>query len=160
ITMLANDDAVRSVVWGDGGNGTILKGLPRGSTHVSMSTISVALSRELAEAHDAAGQGYVSAPVFGRPEAATAAKLWIVAAGKEEEIARTRPIFDAAGQGTFTVGFEASRANVVKIGGNFLIASMLEALGESFAMMRKSGVDVKQFLSIVNSLFRSPVFAN
>ena len=70
ITMLADDNAVSDTVWG---NDRLLATLPKGAIHVSMSTISVALSKRLADAHLKAGQRYVAAPVFGRPEAAAAA---------------------------------------------------------------------------------------
>ncbi len=77
-TMLADDDAVESVTLGPGG---IVASLPPGGTHISSSTVSVALARRLAAAHAEAGQSYVAAPVFGRPEAAAAAKLFVIAAG-------------------------------------------------------------------------------
>jgi 3-hydroxyisobutyrate dehydrogenase-like beta-hydroxyacid dehydrogenase len=120
----------------------------------------VACSKRLAEQHAARGKAYVAAPVFGRPEAAAAAKLWIVAAGGPESIERCRPVFDALGRGTSVVGEDPWIANTVKISGNFLIAAALESLGEAFALVRKSGVDAGQFLEIVNSaLFNSPLYA-
>jgi 3-hydroxyisobutyrate dehydrogenase-like beta-hydroxyacid dehydrogenase len=158
ISMLADDNAVKGVVWADRSNTGLLGSLAGNAVHVSMSTISIALSQQMSEAHKAKGQHYVSAPVFGRPEAAAAAKLWIVAAGEAEQVDRCQPVFDAMGQGVFRVGGEPSRANVVKVAGNFLIAAMLEAMGESFALVKKAGVDVTQFLEIINSLFRSPVY--
>jgi len=78
ITMLADDHAVESAVLDSGG---VLENLPRGGTHISMSTISVVLSRRLAEEHGKRGQRYIAAPVFGRPQAAEAAKLFVAAAG-------------------------------------------------------------------------------
>ena len=105
ITMLAEDAAVEGVVFGDGGG---LSTLGRDAVHISMSTISVALSDRLAEAHRKAGQVYIAAPVFGRPEAAAAAKLFIVAAGAEPAIARCQPLFDAIGQRTFIIGDKPS----------------------------------------------------
>jgi 3-hydroxyisobutyrate dehydrogenase-like beta-hydroxyacid dehydrogenase len=94
VTMLADDAAVEGVVFGSGGG---LSTLGRDAVHISMSTISVALSDRLAEAHRKAGQVYIAAPVFGRPEAAAAAKLFIVAAGAPPVIARCQPLFDAVG---------------------------------------------------------------
>jgi 3-hydroxyisobutyrate dehydrogenase-like beta-hydroxyacid dehydrogenase len=76
ITMLADDAAVESVAFGPDG---VLAGLKTLSIHISMSTISVALAERLASAHQAARQRFVAAPVFGRPEAAAAGKLFIVA---------------------------------------------------------------------------------
>jgi 3-hydroxyisobutyrate dehydrogenase-like beta-hydroxyacid dehydrogenase len=125
-----------------------------------MSTIGVACSKRLAERHAAHGQVYIAAPVFGRPVAAAAAKLWIVAAGPPESIARCQPVFDALGRGTSVVGADPWSANAVKLSGNFLIAAALESMGEAFALVRKSGVDAGQFLEIVNNaLFNSPLYA-
>jgi len=154
ITMLADDHAVEQAAHG------LAETLAGGAIHLGMSTVSVALSKRLAETHAARGQVYVAAPVFGRPEAAAAAKLWIVAAGAADSIARCRPIFDALGRGLSVVGADPWLANVVKISGNFLIAAALESLGEAFALVRKSGVDAGQFLEIVNTaLFNSPLYA-
>jgi len=156
ITMLADDAAVEGVFFGDG-NG--LSSMGQGAVHVSMSTISVALSDRLAQAHRNAGQSYVAAPVFGRPEAAAAAKLFIVAAGQEETIAHCQPLFDAMGQRTFGVGEKPSAANLVKLSGNFLLAAMIECLGEAFALVRKGGVDPHAYLEILTStLFSAPAY--
>jgi len=155
ITMLADDHAVEQI------SESLLPALAAGTIHICTSTISVACSKRLAEQHAGRGLIYVAAPVFGRPVAAAAAKLWIVAAGPAESIERCRPVFEALGRGTSEVGTEPWLANAVKISGNFLIASMLESLGEAFALVRKSGVDAGRFLEIVNSaLFNSPLYAN
>jgi 3-hydroxyisobutyrate dehydrogenase-like beta-hydroxyacid dehydrogenase len=167
ITMLADDHALESVVLGHGGaeKGTaekdkgILDSLPPNATHVSMSTISVALSRQLAAVHAESKQHYIAAPVFGRPEAAAAAKLFIVAAGPAAQIERCHPLFNAMGQKTFIAGEDASGANLMKLAGNFLITAVIEGLAESFALVRKSGLDVNQFHEILtNSLFNAPIY--
>ena len=125
-----------------------------------MSTIGVACSKRLAERHAGHGQVYLAAPVFGRPVAAAAAQLWIVAAGPPEAIERCQPVFDALGRGTSVVGADPWLANAVKLSGNFLIAAALESMGEAFALVRKSGVDAGQFLEIINTaLFNSPLYA-
>ena len=155
LTMLADDRAVEEMAQG------ILETLPPGAIHMGASTISVACSKRLAERHAARGQAYVAAPVFGRPAAATAAKLWIVAAGAKEAVERCQPVFDALGRGSSVVGADPWLANAVKLAGNFLIAAALESMGEAFALVRKSGVDAGQFLEIINSaLFNSPLYAN
>ena len=155
ITMLADDAAVEQTAY------AFAETLPSGAVHIGMSTISVALSQRLAELHSARGQHYVAAPVFGRPEAAAAAKLWIVAAGPPDQIERCRTLFDALGRGCSVVGADPPLANVVKIAGNFTIAAALEALGEAFALVRKSGVEAAPFLEIINSaLFNSALYAN
>ncbi|WNG38729.1 NAD(P)-dependent oxidoreductase [Archangium violaceum] len=155
-SMLADDPAVEEVVFGGSG---LLAGQGQGAIHVSSSTISVALSDRLAEAHAKAGQRYVSAPVFGRPDAAEAKQLWVLAAGARADVERCRPLLEALGRGLTVLGEKASAANVVKLSGNFLIASMMEALGESFALTRKSGIEPKVFLEVFQSVFaRSPIF--
>lgn len=156
ITMLANDDAVREVVYGDGG---VLASLPMGAVHISSSTISVALAERLAADHDQAGQGFVAAPVFGRPDAAAAAKLFVVAAGRPETLKTVNPVFAAIGQRTFVVAERPEAANLVKLSGNFLIASVIETLGEAMALVGKGGVDKAQYLDILTStLFGAPVY--
>ncbi|HVZ03147.1 NAD(P)-dependent oxidoreductase [Hyphomicrobium sp.] len=156
ITMLADDTAVENAVYGDGG---ILSSLGKGATHISSSTISVELSKRLAADHARAGQHYVAAPVFGRPEAAAAAKLFVVAAGPTNAVQSVAPIFDAMGQKTFTVSETAELANVVKLSGNFLIASVIESLGEAMALVGKAGIDKHQYLEILTStLFGAPVY--
>jgi 3-hydroxyisobutyrate dehydrogenase-like beta-hydroxyacid dehydrogenase len=156
ITMLADDHALESVVFA---KGSVLDSLPPNAVHVSMSTISVAVSRRLAAAHAEHKQHYVAAPVFGRPEAAGAAKLFIVAAGPAAQIERCRPLFDAMGQKTFLAGDDASGANLMKLAGNFLITAVIEGLAESFALVRKSGLDANLFHEILtSSLFNAPIY--
>lgn len=156
ITMLSNDEAVESAVYGDGG---VFANLPKGAIHVSSSTISVALSKRLAEHHAERGQRYVAAPVFGRPEAAAAAKLFVVAAGSPEAVKTAMPVFDAIGQRTFTVSEDAPAANIIKLSGNFLIASVIESLGEAMALVGKAGIDKHQYLELLTStLFGAPIY--
>ncbi|MFY9833535.1 MAG: NAD(P)-dependent oxidoreductase [Methylocystis sp.] len=157
ITMLANDDAVESVVLGDGG---VLASLLAGAIHVSSSTISVALSEKLEKAHAQAGQRYIAAPVFGRPDVAAAGRLFVVAAGEKAVVETAAPLLDAIGQKTFVVSSSAKAANLVKLSGNFLIASVIESLGEAMALIGKGGVDRRLYLEVLTStLFGAPVYA-
>ena len=156
MTMLADDDAVAGVAFGDDG---IIASAPGGAIHVSSSTISVALAQRLTEAHAAAGQVFVSAPVFGRPEAAAAAKLYVVAAGPHDAVTAALPVLEAIGQRTFVVSEQPEAANLVKLSGNFLIGSVIESLGEAMALVDKGGVDKHQYLEILTStLFSAPVY--
>ena len=156
ITMLSDDAALEGVVFGEKG---VLDSSSAGAIHVSMSTISVALSERLGAAHAAAGQRFVSAPVFGRPEAAAAAKLFIVAAGAPDAVAACLPLFEAIGQKTFPIGDAPPAANLVKLSGNFLIASVIEGLGEAIALVGKAGVDRHRYLDLLTStLFTAPVY--
>lgn len=156
VTMLADDRAVEGVVFGDQG---VIGSLGPGAIHLSMSTISVALSERLARAHAKAGQRFVAAPVFGRPDVAAAGKLFIVAAGAPDAVAACSPLLEALGQKTFSVGDEPQAANLVKLSGNFLLASVIEGLGEAMALVGKAGVDRHQYLELLTStLFTAPIY--
>jgi 3-hydroxyisobutyrate dehydrogenase-like beta-hydroxyacid dehydrogenase len=156
MTMLADDRALEEVALGDGG---IVDALAEGGIHLSLSTIGTALSRRLAEEHTRRGQIFVASPVFGRPDAAAAARLVVVAAGPLDAIERVRPLLAAVSRKVFVIGSEQYAANAFKLAGNFLIASVLESLSEAFALARKSGVEPAQFLEVLNgSLFQSPVY--
>jgi 3-hydroxyisobutyrate dehydrogenase-like beta-hydroxyacid dehydrogenase len=136
VSMLADDAAAKSVILDSGA----LNGAPGGLVHVNMATISVSCAQALAEAHRGRGVAYVAAPVFGRPDAAAAATLHIVAAGPPAAIDRVQPLFDVLGQKTWRVGDDAPRANVMKIAGNFLIACAIEAMSESAALTQAHGL--------------------
>ncbi|MDQ7041184.1 MAG: NAD(P)-dependent oxidoreductase [Rhodothermus sp.] len=157
LTMVSDDAALKAVVEGPDG---LLAQLPPGGIHVAMSTISTELSTRLSRQHQARGQFFVGAPVFGRPEAATAAQLRIVVAGPPEAIERCRPVLEVLGSRLFLVGTSPAKAHLVKLAGNFLLASMLEALGEAFALIRKGGLEPQQFFEIIDALFGSPIYHN
>lgn len=156
MTMLADDHAVEGVAFGAGG---IVAHLPRNALHISSSTISVALSEKLTEAHVKAGQRFVAAPVFGRPNVAAAGKLAVAAAGPADALETAKPLLDAIGQKTFILGAKPSAANLVKLSGNFLIASVIETLGEAVALIAKGGVDRHAYIDLLTStLFSAPVY--
>ena len=156
ITMLANDAAVEDVVYGDQG---LRASLRKGAVHISSSTVSVALSERLSVDHAAAGQRFVAAPVFGRPDIAAAGELAVVVGGSKEAIADVMPLLDAVGRRTFVISDQPKSANLVKLSGNFLIASVIEALGEAMALVGKDGIDREHYLEILtSSLFGAPVY--
>jgi 3-hydroxyisobutyrate dehydrogenase-like beta-hydroxyacid dehydrogenase len=156
ITMLADDNAAFDIAFGEGG---LVAHLPKGAIHLSMSTISVALSKRLSEAHVQAGNRYVAAPVFGRPDMAAAAKLFIVAAGDPAAVDACKPLFDALGQKTSTIGAEPSAANLVKLTANFLQASVIESLGEAIALIGKAGINRRDYVNLLTStIFTAPAY--
>lgn len=151
MTMLADDLAVESVVFGEGG----IVGAP--ALHVGHSTISIALADRLAA--DSGTGGYVSAPVFGRPPAAAAGKLFVVAAGVEAALDRCELVFADIGQRTFRIGDKPSAANLVKLSGNFMIMAAVEAMAEAMTLAEKGGVDRQTLLEVLmGTLFGAPVY--
>jgi len=162
ITMLADDRAVRSVLLGAGPDETsAIDALAPEAVHMSASTIGIECSKELEREHRARRQGYVATPVIGRAEAARDKALWVIAAGAPKDIERCRPLMEALGRGITIAGEEPWQANLTKIGVNFMLATVLEAFGEVYAMLEKSGIDPHSFLDVANNgAFRSPVYAN
>jgi len=155
LTMLADDRAVEAVTFGQGG---IFSGFGK-PIHVSHSTISLALAERLERAHRDHGSPFVSAPVFGRPAAAEAAKLFIAAAGPAGAIDRCRPLFEATGQKLFEIGEHAPAANLVKLCGNFLILSAVEGMAEAMTLAEKGGVPKAKLLEVLTgSLFGAPIY--
>jgi 3-hydroxyisobutyrate dehydrogenase-like beta-hydroxyacid dehydrogenase len=156
ITMLTDDDAASDIALGGGG---LVAHLRKEAIHISMSSISVALSKRLAAAHVQAGQRYVAAPVFGRPDMAATAKLFIVAAGDPATIDACQPLFRAIGQKTSNIGSEPSAANLVKLSANFLQAAVIEALGEAIALIGKAGIDRRAYVELLTStIFTAPAY--
>ena len=158
VTMLTNDAAVEEVALGESGFG---EALGEGGVHVSMSTISPEAARRLSERHAARGTQYVAAPVFGKPDAAAAQKLWIATSGPDAAKARVRPLLDAMGQGIYDFGGDAGAANVVKLTGNFLLGAAIEAMGEAFTLAQKSGLSRQAVYELFSeTLFACPVYKN
>jgi 3-hydroxyisobutyrate dehydrogenase-like beta-hydroxyacid dehydrogenase len=158
ITMLSNDRALEEVASGG-------KGLPErlgpGGIHLSMSTVSPATARKLAEDHQRYGVAYLAAPVFGRPEAAAARKLWICLSGRQSARDRVRPVLDALGQAMYDFGEDPGAANVVKLSGNFLIASAMEAMAEALTLAEKNGIDRRRIADMLGqTIFACPIYQN
>lgn len=157
-TMLGDDAALHAVLHGDQG---LYAGLAPGAVHVSMSTIGVDTADELAAGHAGRGQGFLSAPVFGRPEAAIAAKLFIVAAGEQAYLQRANALFENISQRVFHVGAKPSNANLVKLCGNFMILAAIESLAEAMSLAHANGVAKRQLLDVLTgTLFDAPVYRN
>jgi 3-hydroxyisobutyrate dehydrogenase-like beta-hydroxyacid dehydrogenase len=155
-TMLADDHAVEEICFGEP---SFVEALGKGGIHVSSSTISPATARRLAEHHDKYGVAYVAAPVFGRPDAAAAAKLVVCTSGPAEAKKRIEPMLAAIGQKTYDFGAQVGAANVVKLCGNFMIASALESLAEALTLAEKNGIDKRKLAEIFGqTLFACPVY--
>jgi 3-hydroxyisobutyrate dehydrogenase-like beta-hydroxyacid dehydrogenase len=155
LTMLSDDAAEEELTFGPDG---LLAHLPAGAIHLCMSTIGVACSRKLASAHGEKGQGYVAAPVFGRPGAAASRHLWIIAAGPDAQVNRGRTIFDALGRGLTRVGEVPELAHALKLGGSMLTVTMVEGLSEVLAFGEKAGLASAEYLRLLNTaIFKSPL---
>jgi 3-hydroxyisobutyrate dehydrogenase-like beta-hydroxyacid dehydrogenase len=159
LSMLADDDAVRSTVLGEGRlpmPEPLVSGMPPGAIHVSMSTISPALSKELAEAHASNAQRYLAAPVLGRPEAAQDGHLVLLVAGPDDAATACAPVFDVLGRAVHRLGFRPERANAAKLACNFVLASIIEVLGEAFALGEGYGIGAPALLAMLQDSMLRP----
>lgn len=158
VTMLADDDALSEVVYG---TDRLLACLAPGAVHLCMGTHGATTITEVAESHRDAGQGFVAAPVLGRPDAAAAGQLGIVAAGAAEAVALCRPLFDRIGRRVFDAGKRPESASVVKLANNMAIACAIEAMAETFALTRKYDVSPQVFYEVLTEgLFSAPAYKN
>ena len=149
ITMLADDAAV-DAVWAK-------LELPASCVHLNMATVSTGLAQRFARLQ----ASYVAAPVFGRPAAAAKGELDIIVAGPPEAVERCRPLFAALGKQVFVLGALAPHANAVKIARNFLLATVIEGLGEAMALVRASGVSPGKFVEILShTSLGAPAYRN
>lgn len=158
ISILSEDEVLKEAVLGNDG---ILKTLPKNAIHISMSTIAPDTAELLSKAHQNAGSHYIAAPVFGRPEAAAARKLWICVSGTEAAKNSARPVLECLGQGIVDFGESAGGANVVKVAGNFMIMASIEMMAEAYTLAEKNGLDRNQVANFFSStLFNAPIFQN
>ena len=158
LSVLSEDDVVRDAVTGEDG---ILMTMAEDAVHISMSTISPETSKELADLHEESGSHYLTAPVFGRPDAAAAKKLWVCISGKTEVKESAKVILENIGQGIIDFGEDVRAANVVKLAGNFMILASLELMSEAYTLAEKYQVDRKTVADFFGStLFSAPIFKN
>ena len=154
-TMVMDDAALESVIFDSG----TIKAMRPDSIHVSLGTISVALSNRLTDAHRAASTHFAAAPVFGRPNVAEEGRLWTVTAGEPQVIEKIRPLLDSFSRGLTVVSEKPSAAHALKLGGNFLITAMIASIAESLIFAEALGIEPALFLETVNNaLFRSPFY--
>ena len=157
VTMLADDAALRAVL----GPGGALAAMTPSTVHVSMSTISHALAHELTASHAAHGVGFVGAPVFGRPDAAAAGKLFILGAGDAGALARCQPLFEVLGQKVLALGPDPAAAHLTKVLGNFMLISSVELLAEALDVAHAAAIDPQALLNaLTGSVFSAPFYAN
>ena len=155
ISIIADDAALRAIALGEDG---ILAGLKPDGIHVDMSTVSPDVTKELAPLYHDREAHFVASPVFGRPEAAAAAKLWICPAGSAAAIDRCRPAFEVMGQGVIVVGDEPHLANVLKLVGNFFVIAGIETLSEALTLAEKGGLQNETVLELIRALLPVPLF--
>ncbi|WP_203218499.1 NAD(P)-dependent oxidoreductase [Pseudomonas typographi] len=153
--MLADDGAIEATLLAPG----VLQRAKPGVVHVVASTISVAFAEHLEQLHQAAGLGYVSAPVLGRPDVAAKGELNVLAGGAPAAVARVRPALEVIGGRIWDMGSRASTANAAKIACNMMITMAIEAMAEAVVLTEANGLDRAQFFELIlGTLFGSRTY--
>ena len=156
VTMLANDAALAEIVTGKDGIGNALG---QNGIHLSMSTISPQLARELAEFHAKNGADYVASPVSGRPDAAAAKHLTMWVSGSKAAKERMMPFIAAMGRGSSDVGEDPAAGHIAKLAANILVLNTIEILSEVLTFTEQSGLDPQVFAdAITSTMFAAPIF--
>jgi 3-hydroxyisobutyrate dehydrogenase-like beta-hydroxyacid dehydrogenase len=154
-TMLSDDSAIRDVLLA---SDALHRARP-GLVQVVTSTISVGFADELRARHAEAGLGYVSAPVFGRPEAAEAAQLEVMAAGEKAAVGQVLPLLESIGRRTWVLGDDPKQANAAKIAGNMMIVMAIEAMAEAVVLTAGNGLAPEALFELVlGTLFGCPAY--
>jgi 3-hydroxyisobutyrate dehydrogenase-like beta-hydroxyacid dehydrogenase len=152
--MLSNEVVVREVC-----GPARLEAVPDGFIHVNHATISAQAAEEFAGHAAANGYGYVAAPVIGRPNAAAAGALTILAAGAPDAVDASLPMLEVMGRRVWRYGDAAQAANLAKISVNYLIVHALQALAESITLLERNGLDAGTFVQMINdSIFPGVIY--
>jgi 3-hydroxyisobutyrate dehydrogenase-like beta-hydroxyacid dehydrogenase len=154
-TAVADPAALEDVALGSAG---LVHGARKGQLFIDFSTVSVGLVQQLAAEFAAHGVDFADAPVTGSKSGAEKGTLVIMTGCSEATLARAQPIFAAVGEKAVHCG-PVGAGTQVKLAGNALIASMLQAFSEGMLLTAKAGVDPRKFVEVVQaSGFRSPYY--
>jgi len=145
LSMVADDDATRSVWLGENG---ALSGAAPGSILIECSTISGAWARELAQLAKARGCEMLDAPVTGTKPHAAAGELLFLVGGSDAALDRARPVLSAMGRGIVHLGPVGSGA-LVKLINNFVAGVQAVAIGEAIALIERTDLDAAKALSVL-----------
>lgn len=152
---LSNDTAVEEVVFGQDG---VLSAAHSGQTAINMSTVHPDTSRREAAAYAQKGVGFLDAPVFGSKNESAAGGLWILVGGELEVFAKVKPILEPLSETIHYMG-ETGKGAAMKLVGNLIVASQIEALGEAMVLATKAGLNPQEVLDVLHVVdFRSPLF--
>lgn len=148
ITCVTDGAAEDAVIFESG----LIDRLPKACVHASCTTTGIDSARKLAAEHGKRGRLFVAAPVLGRAvDMAPAGKLFVIAAGPPEGIARCTPLFEAVGQRTFVFGADPVSAVAVKLAVNFMILAAVEAMSEAFVLTTRYGVRRSDFHEFITA---------
>ncbi|OUL19300.1 NAD(P)-dependent oxidoreductase [Nostoc sp. 106C] len=152
---LADDKAVEEVVFGQDG---ILSNVRSPQIAIDMSTVHPDTSRREAAAYAQKQVEFLDAPVFGSKNEAAAGGLWIVVGGKQNVFEQVKPILAPLSETIHYLG-DTGKGAAMKLIGNSIVATQIEALGEAMILAAKAGLNPQDVLDVLHVVdFRSPIF--
>ncbi|MEH2378526.1 MAG: NAD(P)-dependent oxidoreductase [Nostoc sp.] len=155
IYSLADDRAVEDVVFGQDG---ILSKVRSGQIAIDTSTVHPDTSRKEAAAYAEKDVEFLDAPVFGSKNESASGGLWFVVGGKRDVFERVKPILSPLSETLHYLG-DTGKGTAMKLVGNSLVATQIEALGEAMVLATKAGLNPKDVLDVLHVVdFRSPIF--
>jgi len=154
-TCVADPAALREVALGQNG---LLPASKKGQLFIDFSTISPEFARELESVAAKQGVDFVEAPMTGSKMGADRGTLLLMVGAAPGPFERAQPIFKAVSEKVIHCG-PVGAGSQVKLGGNAIIAMMLEGLCEAMLLTQIAGVDPRKLLEVVQaSGFRSPYY--
>ncbi|GAB4127100.1 MAG: NAD(P)-dependent oxidoreductase [Thermogutta sp.] len=145
MTCVSDDAALQSIF----ADGAIFHRLGAEGIHVSMSTISPKTALDLDARHRREGGTYLACPVMGRPDTVAAKRQTFYVSGAASARETVKPILERISRRVLDLGEGPAEAHVAKLASNFLIAAVVESLGESFAFVEKSGLPAATFFETI-----------
>lgn len=152
---VSDDAAVEALVFGQDG---VLAGVRAGQIVIDLTTVHPDTTRREAAAYAEKGVKFLDAPVFGSKNEAANGGLWIVVGGERELYDQMKPILERLSETTHYMGGTAMGTSM-KLVGNLVVASQLEALGEAMTLATKAGLNPEDVLGVLHVTdFKSPIF--
>lgn len=147
IIMVTDDKAINDIFHSEQG---LLGANTTGKTIINMSTVSPAISREIAVACKAQGNDYLDAPVSGSVKQAETAQLVIMAGGDKAAFERVEPILAKLGKMALNIG-EVGAGNVAKLAINTLLSIHAQGLAEAIVLAKQNGIAPETLLTLLNN---------
>lgn len=145
MACVGNDDDLRSVCVGPDG---AFSAMSSGTIFVDHTTVSAAVTREMAAAADEGGIAFVDAPVSGGQAGAENGQLVVMCGGDEASYARAEPVIDAYAKLCKRLG-DSGSGQLAKMVNQICIAGLVQGLSEGLHFAEKAGLDGRAVIEVI-----------
>ncbi len=146
MACVGNDDDLRAVCLSDDG---AFAGMDRGAIFVDHTTVSAAVTRELAALADSRGIGFVDAPISGGQGGAENGVLSVMCGGSQPNYDRAEPVIAAYARICRRIG-DTGAGQLTKMANQIAIAGLVQALGEALHFAEKAGLDGRAVVEVIS----------